>query len=121
VGSLIAFALSLIGLLAYLRSEINRRSAEIAVRKVNGATIAAILGLFVQNVLYIAIPALITGAAIAAYASEMWMKRFSEKIDAGFLLFGSCCLFILAVTLGMLMIGCWRVAVQNPVHSLKTE
>jgi len=121
VGSLIALILSLIGLLAYLRSEINRRSAEIALRKVNGATVSNVLTMFAKAVLYLAIPALIAGAAIAAYASGELIQDFSEKIDTGILLFASCSLIVLTITLSILTAGCWRVAVQNPAHSLKTE
>ena len=120
-GSIIALVLSLIGLLAYLRSEINRRSAEIAIRKVNGATIANVLTLFAKKVLYLSIPALVAGAAVAAYLSDDLMKDYSEKIDRGPFLFGLCCLAVLAITLCILTAGCWRVATQNPVHSLKTE
>ncbi|MCL2502352.1 MAG: ABC transporter permease [Bacteroidales bacterium] len=121
VGSIIVLLLSLVGLLAYLRSEINRRSAEIALRKVNGATVSNVLTLFAKAVLYLAIPALMAGAAIAAYVSSEWMKSFSEKIDAGALLFTLCSLVVLSITLSILTAGCWRVAVQNPVHSLKSE
>ena len=120
-GGIIALILSLIGLLSYLRSEINRRSSEVAIRKVNGATIANVLILFAKNVFYLAVPALAVGAAVAAYVAEEWMKSFSEKVAPGLFLFILCCLAILSVTLGILTIGCRRVAVQNPVHSLKTE
>ncbi|MCL2728003.1 MAG: ABC transporter permease, partial [Bacteroidales bacterium] len=121
VGSLIAILLSLVGLLAYLRSEINRRSAEIAIRKVNGATISNVLTLLSKNVLYLALPALVLGAAIARYVSDELMKSFSTKIELSFLLFTVCCLLVLTVTLGILIAGSWRVAVQNPVLSLKSE
>ena len=121
VGSIIALALSLIGLLAYLRSEINRRSAEIAIRKVNGATIANVLILFAQNVFYLSIPALVAGAMVAAFVSGKMMENFSKKIDSGIMLYGVCSVAVLVVTLGIITAGCWRVATQNPVHSLKTE
>jgi putative ABC transport system permease protein len=120
-GGIIALILSLIGLLSYLRSEINRRSSEVAIRKVNGATIANVLILFAKNVFYLAVPALTVGAAVAAYVAEEWMKSFSQKVTPGLFLFILCGLAILSITLGILTIGCRRVAVQNPVHSLKTE
>jgi len=121
VGSMIALLLSLVGLLAYLRSEINRRSAEIAIRKVNGATISNVLTLLSKNVVYLALPALVMGAAIARYVSGEMMKSFSTKIDLSFLLFVFCCLLVLTITLSILIAGSWKVAVQNPVHSLKSE
>jgi len=121
LGSLIALVLSLIGLLAYLRSEINRRSAEIAIRKVSGATITEVLGLFAKNVLYLAVPALVVGAVVSAFVAGKLMEDFSKKIEPGILFFAACGLFVLVVTMGILTAGCWRVATQNPVHSLKTE
>ena len=120
-GSLIALMLSLIGLLAYLRSEINRRSAEIAIRKVNGATIANVLVFFAKNVFYLSIPALAFGVMVAAYFTGKVLEDFSEKIEPGFLLFTLCSLAVLTITLAILTAGCWRVATQNPVKSLKTE
>ena len=120
-GSIIAIILTLIGLLAYLRSEINRRSAEIAIRKVNGATITNVLTLFGKNVLYLSIPALLVGSVITLFIARRVLVGYSEKIDLGLLLFILCSITVLTITLSILTAGCWRVATQNPVKSLKTE
>lgn len=55
IGGIVTLLIALIGLLGYTNDEINRRSAEIAIRKINGATIQNIQRLFLKDILRIAL------------------------------------------------------------------
>jgi putative ABC transport system permease protein len=48
IGGIITLIIALIGLIGYTNDEINRRSAEIAIRKINGASANEILRLFIR-------------------------------------------------------------------------
>lgn len=48
---------TLMGLIGYINDEIQRRSKEIAIRKVNGAEASSILRLFSKDIFWISLPA----------------------------------------------------------------
>lgn len=121
VGGLVALLIALIGLIGYLAGEIGRRQKEIAIRKVNGARTADVLRLFIIDILRVALPAVLIGAAGAWYVSCLWQEQFSEKAVLSPLLFISCALLVLVVILCVVFIGCHRVTTSNPVNYLKAE
>ena len=121
IGGLVALLIALIGLIGYLAGEISRRQKEIAIRKVNGARTADVLRLFVADILRVALPAVILGAASAAVVARQWLEQFSEKAPLPGWLFLVCALFVLAVILSVVCAGCRRVATSNPVRYLKSE
>ena len=67
IGGMVALMIALIGLIGYLAGEMARRQKEIAIRKVNGATISDVLQLFQADVLKVALPAVVIGATGAWY------------------------------------------------------
>ena len=121
IGGLVALLIALIGLIGYLAGEIGRRQKEIAIRKVNGARTADVLRLFITDILRVALPAVLIGAAGAWYVARLWLEQFSEKATLPLLLFVGCALLVLVVILSVVCIGCHRVATSNPVNYLKTE
>ena len=73
--------IALIGLIAYIRDEISRRHAEIAIRIIHGATVANVQRLFLLDLLKIALPATLIGALIAWRASISLLQLFAVKIE----------------------------------------
>ena len=94
---------------------------EIAVRKVNGAQIIDVLRLFIRDILRLALPAVVVGAVGGWYVSRLWLEQFCEKAVLSPILFVLCALAVVAVILSVVCIGCYRVAVGNPVDYLKSE
>ena len=113
--------ISLIGLIGYVIDEVNRRRKEIAIRKVNGATLSDVLRLFIRDIVLVALPALLVGAVIAYFISKEWLQTFSERVSLNPLYFLGCILLLLLVIIGVVVANCWRVANSNPVDYLKTE
>lgn len=118
---LVTLIIVLMGLAAYVNSEVNRRTAEIAIRKINGARIREILNLFIRDILLIAFPALIIGSVIAYRAGTSWLENFYLKIPfhAGWLIV--CSLILLAMILFIIVMNSLYVSMQNPVKALKVE
>ncbi len=121
IGGIITILITLIGLIGYINNEIVRRTSEIAVRKINGATLTDILRLFVKDILYIAPLAIIIGGITAVVISNKWMENFSEKVSISPLLIALCGLIILLFIELIVVINCLKIANQNPVDSLKNE
>ena len=121
IGGLVALLIALIGLVGYLAGEIGRRQKEIAIRKVNGATITDVLRLFQTDILRVALPAVVIGAVGAWYVARLWLEQFSEKTTLSPIIFIGGAAVVIAVILSVVCLGCYRVASSNPVDYLKNE
>lgn len=119
--SVITLIIVLLGLVGYLRNEIARRSAEIAIRKINGAETSDVLRLLVSEILCMAVPALTAGSVVAYYVSLKWMSGFSKQIALTPWLYGASAVAVLAVILTVAVAVSYRISVQNPVDSLKKD
>lgn len=121
IGGLITVLITLIGLIGYINSEMLRRRSEIAIRKINGASLSEILRLFMKNILLIALVACIAGGVVAAMVASKWMENFTEKTGLSPFLFIGCGLIVLLFIELMVGFNCLKAANQNPVDSLKKE
>lgn len=121
IGGLVTLMMALIGLIGYGNNEINRRSKEIAIRKISGGSLMAIIRLFLRDTLWVAVPAMITGGVAAAIMAMKWMENFSEKAELSLVLFGTCGSAVLAVIVSVVFVNCLRIANQNPIEAVKTE
>ena len=121
IGGLVALVIALIGLIGYLAGEMARRQKEIAVRKVNGATINDVLQLFFVDILRVALPAVVIGVSGACYVARLWLEQFSEKASLLSPVYALGVLFVIVVIFGVVCLSCYRVASSNPVDYLKNE
>lgn len=121
IGGIVTLIISLIGLIGYTNDEINRRRAEIAVRRINGATLNDILRIFLIDILKIAIPAVVFGGIAAYFTAVKWQEQFAEKSTLTVFLFLGCGFVVIAIIMSLVSINSYRVANQNPVESLKNQ
>lgn len=110
--------LGLFGLAAYMAE---RRTREIGIRKVLGASVAGITGLLSRDFLrWVALSCLIA-FPVAWWLAQNWLKNFEYRITLGagiFLAAGALALLIAWVTIGFQAV---RAALANPVDSLRNE
>ena len=121
IGCLASLLITLIGLIGYVRDEVQRRSRELAIRKVMGAGVGELQGLFLRSSAMIALPSIIVGVALGWYFSRMLMEQFADKVQFSWLVFTACALFVLLVIAAIVLLQTYRVATSNPVKYLKTE
>lgn len=121
LGGLITLLISIIGLIGYTNDEISRRRKEIAIRKVNGATLLEIQSIFMKDIMRIAIPAVLLGGALAYFLAQRWQEQFSEKVPLGIGIFLSGCVIVLLIVSASVLYRTWFAANSNPVESLKSE
>ena len=121
IGCLAALLITLIGLIGYVRDEVQRRSRELAIRKVMGAGVGELQGLFLRSIALIAIPSIIVGVGLGWYFSTMLMEQFADKITLSWYVFAACALFVLFIIAAIVLLQTYRVTTSNPVNYLKTE
>ena len=119
--SLFIVLIVLMGLIGYVNDETGRRSKEIAIRKVNGATAGSILTLLSRGILYVAVPCVAVGTAVAWYVGTEWLAQFAEEVSLHPWHFVLLALGLLVLVVCIVVLKAWRIAGENPVESLKTE
>ena len=121
IGCLVSIIIALFGLIGYVRDESQRRSKEMAVRKINGATVKEIMGIYVAEIMKLSIPAIIIGNVGAWFAASAWLRNFSEKIALSPWFFILADAVIILLISGCVILNSLRISRSNPVESLKNE
>ncbi|MBQ8452263.1 MAG: ABC transporter permease [Prevotella sp.] len=121
IGCLASLLITLIGLIGYVRDEVQRRSRELAIRKVMGAGVGELQGLFLRSIALIAIPSILVGVALGWYFSTLLMEQFADKVALAWYVFAACALFVVLIIAAIVLLQTYRVATSNPVNYLKTE
>ncbi len=120
-GCVVSIIIALFGLIGYIRDESQRRSKEMAVRKINGASVKEIVGIYVGEIMKLSLPAIIIGNVGAYFAATTWLKNFSEKIALSPWYFIIADIVIIVLVSFCVVMNSLRISRSNPVESLKNE
>jgi len=121
IGNFIILLVTIIGLLGYTFNESARRRKELAIRRINGATLLDILKAFISDLEFVAIPAVLLGLTGAWFTADKWMQNFAFKAPLHWGVFAACSFFILILVALIAAINYTRTANQNPVDALRQE
>ena len=113
--------MTLMGLIGYTNDEMNRRSKEIAIRKVNGAEAFDIIRMLTHDVLLIAFPAIVIACIAAWYVGEIWISQFAVTMEVVTPYYIFAGVGVLIMIIACVVIKTWRIANENPVESIKSE
>ena len=113
--------ITLMGLIGYTNDETQRRSKEIAIRKVNGAEASSILELLAKDVLWTALPAVLLGTLASWYVGELWMGQFATTIGSTIPYYIMTGFVTLLMIVSVVVVKTWKIANENPVISIKSE
>jgi len=110
--------LGLFGLAGYITE---RRTKEIGIRKVMGASVSGITFLLTKEFCKWVIISIVIAWPVAYYLMEKWLQNFAYKTEIGigtFLISGCFALLIAIITVSFQTI---KTAISNPVEALKYE
>jgi putative ABC transport system permease protein len=120
-GSIIAIALSCIGLFAMSLLIVAQRTKEIGVRKVLGASVSSITVLLTKEFLQLVLISFVISTPIAWWFLRKWLENYENKLELNIWFFAVAGL--LAMSIAFLTVGSRTInaAMQNPVKSLRDE
>jgi ABC-type antimicrobial peptide transport system permease subunit len=110
--------MGLFGLVSFVAK---RRTKEIGVRKVLGASASSVVLLLSRHFVMLTVVAFLIAAPISYYLMRSWLSNFSFQIDLGVWVFiagFAASVLIVALTIGYQTI---KAALANPVEALKYE
>ncbi|MCI0692120.1 ABC transporter permease [candidate division KSB1 bacterium] len=120
-ASVLSIFISGLGLFGLTAVAVTKRTKEIGIRKVMGATAARIALLISGEFLALVFIAFIVAAPIAYWAMNRWLQDFAYRIDISwwvFILAGGLALVVVLLTVSTQAI---KAALANPVEALRYE
>ena len=121
IGSIFALAIAVLGLIGFIRDESNRRSKEMAIRKINGATTRDVLRIFAWDVLKLSLVMAVLACVCAVFVAHKWLEQFAERITLSPFYFIIGAMAVLVVVTIVVVLSSNRIARMNPVKSLKNN
>lgn len=119
--TLISLIISLMGLLNLSSIIMKRKTKEIGVRKVVGATVIEIMGMLSKDFTKWILISFIIACPIAYYVAVEWLENFAYKTTLPWWIFALSGLLALSIALLTVSWQSWRAATKNPIEALRYE
>ncbi|MCB0562471.1 MAG: FtsX-like permease family protein, partial [Phaeodactylibacter sp.] len=117
----LAILIACLGLFALAQFNLERRTKEIGIRKVLGASVSQVVMVLSGEFLWRILAANLVAWPLAYWVIDKWLENFAYQIDIGvgsFMIAGFAALLIALLTVGFQSL---RAARANPVEALKYE
>lgn len=119
--TILTMVIMVMGVFAMSLYLIRQKEKEIALRKINGATVKEVLLLLNKDSLKRLLIAFAIACPIAFYAMTKWFESFPHKISLSWWVFVVAGIAVFLLTMISVSYMTWKAARANPVDSLKGE
>jgi putative ABC transport system permease protein len=119
--SSLAILLACLGLFALSAFELVKRTKEIGIRKVLGASVTNIVGLLAKDFLKLIIIAMVIAFPVAWIVTNKWLEDFTYRVSIGWWMFAIAAALVLFIAIFTISVQAIKAALANPVKSLRTE
>jgi len=119
--AVLAIAIACLGLFGLAAFTAQRRTKEIGIRKILGASVASVVGMLSKDFLKLVLLSLLIASPIAWYFMEKWLQDFAYRITISWWMFALAGAAAVVVAFATVASQSIRAAVANPVNSLRSE
>jgi len=119
--TLLALFIACLGLLGLAYFTVERRTREIGVRKVFGASEVSIIRLINRDFLILVGIAIIIALPLAGYLMTDWLKDYVYRYTLTLFIFLWPALITIAISVIIITLQSWQAATANPTDSLRDE
>lgn len=120
-ASILTILISCIGLFGLSVLSAEKRTKEIGIRKVLGASVQDIVKALSTDFLRLVCIALSISIPLAWIASNKWLQRYAYRISLNWELFAGVALLVIFIALITISFQSVKAAMANPVKSLRSE
>jgi len=117
----LAILISCMGLFGLAAITTEKKTKEIGIRKVLGATETQITVLLSKNFTWLIIISFVAVSPITYWLLSGWLESFAYRVDIGVMIFVVAGASIIIITLLTISFQSIRAAMMNPVNSLRSE
>ena len=120
-ATVLSFIIVLLGVVGLVSNSVRRRTKEIAIRKVIGASATGIVRLFVRDYLPVLVVAGVLASPLAYWLMQRWLDNYATRITITVWPFVGAIGCLAAIMITLIAVQTIRAALANPVKSLKVE
>jgi putative ABC transport system permease protein len=121
LASALSIFIACMGLFGLATLTVVRRTKEIGIRKVLGATVTNIFSLLSKDFVKLVMIASFIAIPIAWWAMNSWLEDFAYRITINWRIYLVATVLVLTIALLTVSFQAIKAALSNPVKSLKTE
>lgn len=121
VATFLSVVIVLLGILGMVSLNVARRTREVGIRKVLGATSLHVIMLFLREFLGILTIAILIAFPLAVFLGNQWLNTYAYRVEIGWQVFaGIAAVFGIMIT-ALVCAQTYKAAITNPVESLKSD
>jgi putative ABC transport system permease protein len=120
-GAILTIFISCIGLFGLSVLSAEKRTKEIGIRKVFGASVKSIVTNLSTDFIKLVVIALVIASPLAYMIANKWLQNFPYRITVSWWLFASAGLLVMLVALITVSFQSIKVALASPAESLRSE
>jgi putative ABC transport system permease protein len=120
-AAFLAFLIVFLGLVGLITQQLVQRTKEIGIRKVLGASILQVIGLFARELSKTFLIAMLIALPLAYWMMDRWLTGYHLKTSVDLLKMGGPVIILLLFISLLLFFQTWRTAKANPVKNLREE
>jgi putative ABC transport system permease protein len=121
VLTILAIIIACLGIIGLTSFMVERKTKEISIRRVHGATIANVNTLLSREFLWLILIANLISWPLAYVVIKRWLENFSRHIDIQWYLFLVSALVTVFITVMITSVHAYRASRMNPADTLKYE
>jgi putative ABC transport system permease protein len=120
-GGFLSLFLCCLGIYGIVSYSAKRRSKEIGLRKINGASVSEIMALMSKNYVWWIVISFVGACPPAILIIRKWLQHFAYKTEMSWWIFALAGIVALGIALLTVSLQSWRAATRNPVDALRYE
>lgn len=119
--AVLAIIVACLGLFALSAFMAEQRSKEVSIRKVLGASVAQVTALISGDFVKLVLIAVALATPVAWWAMSQWLQDFAYRTSISWWMFPAAGLLVVLIALVTISFQSIKVAIANPVESLRAE
>jgi len=120
-GAILTIFISCIGLFGLSVLSAEKRTKEIGIRKVLGASVRNVVSILSTDFLKLVMIALLIAMPLAWLAASKWLQNYPYRISLSWWMFAMAGLLVVIVAFATVSFQAVKAAIANPVKNLRTE
>lgn len=121
VATILAIIIVLLGILGMVSLSITRRTKELGIRKALGASSGSIMMLFLKEFMLLMTIAIVISFPLSLISMNAWLTNYAYRIELNWQIFMAVGFSFFLIIIAFVSFQTYKVALANPVESLRTE
>jgi len=121
LASALSIFIACMGLFGLATLAVARRTREIGIRKVMGASVGSIVSLISKEFVKLVMVAAVIAFPLAWWFLSDWLKDFAYRVSIGWWIYLAAAVAALLIALFTVSLQAMKAALSNPVKALRTE